>query len=458
MKKGFLAAVLLLVMVCTGCGAEQSPAAGNDLAAEGGGTVKEQTADNEGGGGYREYALNRWRQPYAVSIKVPEKYLTENSEEELFGTPEEYLDAEKVRENVFIALPDGCVDITLYDGEHEIELNIESLYGEEAQELRLYTPPEDYERYLVQDLYNDSYVCETTGKKEEDGRKWYFFLCEKGEESLRRAVLTIDMEEDAYLLCTVTSRQDMEPEKLEKILDSLILSFEPDKRVYGILDDSVDYEEETQEEPIEPREVYAPLDYPDDDWRSAGFYLNGELVKLPLTWDEFSELGYDALYSSIGKPGMESYLAEEGYSLEPCFYSIEALYAYNEAEEGIGVYLVNVEGKTQAVKDCVVYKTRFIKPPTDVDAGGIGKTPQDVKLCNGVTWDTTYEEVLELMGEADKVAYVTSENGGFGGILIYYMEKENHDRYVQIEFCENTVEAFAISALPIDGRWLADLP
>lgn len=495
MKKGFWTVLLLLGMVCAGCGAqqegaEQSPVAVNGSVTEGEETLKdEETADSGESDGYREYVMSWWGEPYALSVKVPEEYLNENSNRNMYSLPEQDLDAEKVREDVFIPLPHGNADILLYDGGREIELSFDNRNGEDAQDTRWYLSQGEYQEFPVHDL-KDAYTCQEVDKKEDSGGIKQFFLCENGEETLKRVTLFADMDEELYLLCRVTSREEgVELEDLEKVLDSLIFSVEQDKRIYGILDNSVDYEKETQmassgaaqepagegsgetaaseenasgsepegsvqasEQTIAPPEVYPPLDYPDDDWRCAGFYLNGELVKLPLTWDEFAELGYDTLCSSAtGSSGVQ-WLVDEDYSLKPYHYIIQPKFAYNEAGEGIRVFFVNVEGETQVVWDCVVYQVHFYEPPKGADVGGVGKVPEDVKLCNGVTWGDTYEEVVELMGEPDEILG-SEKDEGFSGSLTWYMEEGNRKRYVELHFHKNVVNEITINALPIAGTW-----
>lgn len=494
MKKGFLAILLSMGMLCglSSCGAqkEENAATGSDI------TVESDAAVNGEGGsdGYREYVMSWWGEPFALSVKVPECYLNENSEKDLSHMLDENLDREKVKENTFMPIPTLGADITLYNGAQELELDFDNLYGEEAQIFRAFISGGEFKDRLVRDI-QESYTCEPAGQKEENGMIKQFFRCKNADEELKRVSALADMDDDLIMLCSITSRgEGAELEDLEEIMDSLIFTFEPDKRVYGILDDGVNYDSDMQveaagteegltdeadreEEPAaseessgnetansaketeeaaepspEPVPIFAPLDYSDDDWRCAGFYLNGEFAKLPMSWEEFSALGFASLCrQTIGSfQSVEQCMVEE-YPIRPYYYLINSLYAYNDAEEMISVYFVNTEGEEQDVKDCIVYKVRFVGPSHE-NFGGYGELPEDVKLCNGISWDTTYEEVIALMGEADKVIDV-SEDKGFCGTLTYYMEEGNRKRRVEFEFYNNIVDTFSINALPIDGKW-----
>ncbi|MBQ4536859.1 MAG: ribosomal protein L7/L12 [Lachnospiraceae bacterium] len=197
-------------------------------------------------------------------------------------------------------------------------------------------------------------------------------------------------------------------------------------------------------------EVYAELNYPEDDWRSAGFYVDGQYAQLPMSYQELCELGFDQLLLAGQPEKLEECDAEtkENYTLPA--YSINmanSIDAGNEKGDQMRIYLVNVTGEEQWIPDNTVYSIQAYKP-TDTDAG-----VQDIKLCNGVTWGTTYEEVLELMGDADKVQDVSNGNG-FDGTLIYYLEEGRSVRKISIHFFRNQVDSFVIDAKPIDAHVL----
>lgn len=216
-----------------------------------------------------------------------------------------------------------------------------------------------------------------------------------------------------------------------------------------VVEENVSASETVEEAEVEPVEVYGELDYPDDDWRCAGFYINGSFAKLPMTYEELSELGFDKLCNANG---MEIALFEPESYMIPAysFRAISSYELYNNMEESIYPFFVNVAAEEKYVTECMIYSLRFVDY-THENRSGYGELPQDVKICNGISWDTSYDEVIALMGEPDEGIDVSDEEG-FSGTLTYYMEDGNSDRYVEIDFFRNSVDEFRINAMPIDAH------
>lgn len=199
---------------------------------------------------------------------------------------------------------------------------------------------------------------------------------------------------------------------------------------------------------IEGVAVYETPEYPQDDWRSGGLYYNGTYFQVPMSYQELCDLGFNRL----GNNGMDN--IDEISDESKAHYMLPAyscnlaitLNAYNEEDKWLNVSFVNETGEEQWIKDCTIYEIRF---SDDVMEENLGDS---IQLCNGITHMSTYEEVIELMGEPSYESGSKDENGYFG-TMTYQIEGVG-DHRVSIHFFRNQVDGFTVTMMPIDAHIL----
>ena len=216
----------------------------------------------------------------------------------------------------------------------------------------------------------------------------------------------------------------------------------------------VETQPQSEEETIEVVEVYSILDYPDDDWRCAGFYVDGKFAKLPMTYEELKELGFAEKIEITNSSRDVTELMIPAYtSNTDCSFVCQ-----NSDGEGLYVNFVNTTAEEQKIENCIIYRIQLINPD-DENRSGYGELPDTMTLCNGIGFDSTYEEVIALMGEPDKVSDLSSyikDGVGFNGSLTYYFEEGNRKRYLEMTIYDNVVNGITIWVPPIDADFIIE--
>lgn len=226
---------------------------------------------------------------------------------------------------------------------------------------------------------------------------------------------------------------------LSEIDESTITSETIESETPTVIVESATSAEQTESvvpEPSTESEPVVEVTYEKDDWRSAGFYVDGNYGKLPMTYEELKNLGFEELKFSTRD-------IDENDTIEALkSFKYGDLDAYNTEGELLLVDFCNETETEQQVKDCTIYAIRFTRPDHELRSG------EDVELCNGLSWGASYAEAIELMGEPDKNIDLTNEYG-YNGELYYYFDENSVGKYICLNFFKDELEGIYITVNPI---------
>ncbi len=167
-----------------------------------------------------------------------------------------------------------------------------------------------------------------------------------------------------------------------------------------------------------------------DDLYSFQISIGGEVVSLPMTYDQFMELGFT--------PSSDTDLADLDQTLEPYDYSRAIYHKKGEAE--IAVAFSNFSENVVPIKDCVVGAIDITtsKP-------GAGLKAENITLPKGIQYGvSTLEEVKAAYGEPRHWT-----EGAEATCMVYQM---NSDNYVLITVDSETnvvVQIIVTSFVPL---------
>lgn len=136
---------------------------------------------------------------------------------------------------------------------------------------------------------------------------------------------------------------------------------------------------------------YEKIDFSTNDISSLEFALDGHVLTFPLSVSDLESIGYNVKdkYKSETLPGMNGYM----------YYSLSAS-AESDFGSEVSFSACNLSETSKRVTDC------------DIDA--IFADDEHFVLCNGVTIYTSYDEVIEIMGEP------TEEEEGYESKTLIY--------------------------------------
>ena len=176
------------------------------------------------------------------------------------------------------------------------------------------------------------------------------------------------------------------------------------------------------------------------DWHSAGFYLNGQYAKLPMTCDELAAMGFDRF--NIWDTENAAFVETEELVLQP--YEVCSARVYNAGGEYVTVDILNEQEQELDFKDCTIYRITFGTENALSDVG-----LKNGSLCNDLKIGDSYEDIVESMGTPDEEVN-TMPDLAFCGSLNYFFDTSSRMQYVEILLFENKLYSVEVRYWPVD--------